>query len=147
MKPSSTSSTASGPPPVYRLTPSRQLRAFLIVVPGLALFALIGLPGLPIGVRGVAGCFVLVVSIGACRWHWPGQPAAVARFAVQTPDRIRLWRFDGAAEEGAVTDRLILPSLVVLSISRRWPGRVIVVPADALDGETHRRLRRSLRHH
>jgi hypothetical protein len=118
-----------------------------LIVPGVTLVALLGSPGLPTGFRAAAVCLALIASIVAYRRHWPGQPAAVAGFTLGTLDRIRVSRFDGAVEEGVITDRLILPELVVLSFNRRWSGRVIVVPADALDGETHRRLRRGLRLH
>ncbi|TVO60918.1 hypothetical protein FPL09_01815 [Spiribacter vilamensis] len=58
---------------------------------------------------------------------------------------MHLRRGDGIEERRRLEDAFVSPILVVLSLGGSRGRRTLVVPADALNGESHRRLRCEVR--
>lgn len=140
----STSSTESGASPVYRLIPSPTLRILLLALPGFTISVVALTAGIPDGLRWSAVLLTLVVAGESIRSHWPGRPGAVSEFAILSSGDVYLWRNNGAEERRRLEDAFVSPALVVLSLGGTFPRRALVVPADALGGEGHRRLRRDV---
>lgn len=140
----STSSTESGVSPVYRLIPSPTLRILLLALPGFTIGVIALTAGIPDGLRWSAVLLILVVAGQSIRSHWPGRPGAISEFAILPSGDVYLWRNNGAAERRRLDDAFVSPALVVLSLGGAYPRQALVIPADALGGEGHRRLRRDV---
>jgi len=140
--PLSISSTASEPSQVYRLRPSGRLRIALILLPALAAIGLLVSAGLPGSIRLPGLLITLAVTVVALRCHWPDADRGPWGFRLESSGRCRVLCADGSEEVALVTDALILPFLVVISLRGSGCRRALVIPSDALDGESHRRLRR-----
>lgn len=138
----SISSTELEAPPVYRLRPSWRLRVALLLLPALAATGLLISVGLPALLRSFGVLFTLAVTVVTLRCHWPDPARGPWGFRLESPRRCRVLCADGSVEVARITDALILPSLVVLSLRGSGCRRALVIPSDALDAESHRRLRR-----
>ena len=141
----SISSTEFEPSLAYRLRPSLRLRIALVFLPGLAVTGLLIGTGLPEALRLSGVLVTLVVSVFALRRHWPDSIHGLWGFRLESGRRCRLLTADGGEEVVSVTDSLVLPSLVLFSLRGSGRRRALVIPSDALDAESHRRLRREAR--
>jgi toxin CptA len=96
------------------------------------------------GCAALAGSLVLVLGHHARR----SAGAAVVEVALAQDGRVDLHRRDGGRAEGRLLpSTFVSPLLVILNLAGdRWrPPRAIVVPADAVADDDHRRLRVWLR--
>ena len=143
----SISLTGSAASPAYRLTPSRALRALLLVIPALTIGVVVTTPGIPLMLQWLAGVLTLIAAGQSIRSHWPGRPRAVSDFLILSDDAVYLWRNNGTAERRRLEDVFASPALVILSLGGSRFRRALIIPADALSGEGHRRLRREVRRH
>ncbi len=131
--------------PVYRISPSLCLRGALVVLPALSLLAAFYAGALPTAMRVALAVFTLFIAVVAARYHWPGAAATVTYFQILPDRRCLFWQRDGACGEGVIDDHLVTPWLVIMTLSLgRWRRRALVLPADALPAEAHRRLRRQI---
>ena len=138
------SSTGSGASPAYRLIPSRALRALLLVLPAFTIGVVVLTPGIPLTLQWAFGVLTLLTAGLAVRSHWPGRPRAVIDFMIFPDGSVCLWRNNGMEERRRLADVFVSPALVVLSLGDSPVRRSLIIPADALSGEGHRRLRREV---
>lgn len=134
-------------PLVVRPGRSVALAGFLCVIHGAALLSVLW-SQMALGLQALAG----LVIAGSLVYHWRdgvlrrGRRSVVA--AEWLPDggwRLRFAR--GGSDAGHLSDSsIVLPWLLILSFRCEENGRVhLVLPADALDAETARRVRVRLR--
>ena len=141
----SISSTEFEPSPAYRLRPSPRLRIILLSLPVLAITGLLVTPGLPGILRLSALLMTVLVAVATWRSDWPGAGRAVQALRFEPGGRCRVRLGDGTEMPARVADTMVLPYLVILSLRDCPRRRAVVIPSDALDAESHRRLRREAR--
>ena len=127
-------------PPVLVLRPSRGLLVWLLLIHLLALLAVGGTPG-PALARGVVSA-VIVASLA-----WSLRRELRRGGSRLTPLTLMKWRLQTihGTEDAELVDARIFRRLVVLQYrigDRR--RRFVTVAADAVDEETHRKLRAAL---
>ena len=118
------------------------MRIALILLPALSATGLLVSSGLPGSIRLPGLLITLAVTVVALRQHWPAAGRGPWGFRLEPAGRCRVFCADGSEEVARMTDALILPFLVVISLRGSGRRRALVIPSDALDGESHRRLRR-----
>jgi toxin CptA len=104
---------------------------------------------LPIG-WSLAACAALVASLlfALGRHARRSAGAAVVEVALRQDGRVDLRRRDGAClQERLLPSTFVSPMLVILNLAgNRWrPPRAVLVPADSVAADDHRRLRVWLR--
>lgn len=131
-----------------RITPARSriLAAWIVAVHGVALAALFVTPFMPWPLRAVAAVVVVAAGIHALRLH-ALRTAAAAIVEVTVCDET--WRVvlrDGRELQAEKIGAFVHPLLVIVRLqeatagARRWP-RALVLGADAVTHDAHRRLR------
>ncbi len=135
----------SATPLVFERRPSATLTAFIVAAHALAAAPLLFLP-LP----WLAALAWLALVLGTLAWELTRHALSTShrfvrrvqwgqdgRWQLETGDS-RLWRGEAVAA-------LVSPWLCIVHFRRPVAGaRRLVLPADALDADTHRRLRRAL---
>ncbi len=125
-------------PLVVETRPSAWTRRLLLAA-HMAVCAGLFLADLPALAR-LAGCIAAAASLGFA-WTRPGVP----RLRGKQDGQMEIWR-DGAWRGIRLRpDSVALPGLIVLRWRDGLFGRSLVLPADALDDDDHRRLRAWLR--
>lgn len=120
------------------------MRAALIVLPALTFLTVSLAQNLPWWLRVVLAVLTTWSTLQACKQHWPGAAKATAYLQILADGRCVYWQCDGIRGEGKISDQLVTPFLVILSLSTNRRRKTLVLPADALHAEAHRRLRRSI---
>ena len=140
----STSPARSGLHRGYTISPSRMLIAAMALPTGLALLALVHVPGLEPIIR--AGGAVLTLWLAARAWHWhgPWQARSVCRLTALCDGYWRLERADGRCLVARQRAGVALPGMVLLTCGGGPWRRCIGVLPDALDHESRRQLRRQV---
>ncbi len=88
----------------------------------------------------LAGLALLGASLWRCR-----KPAAPLRLRARADGQLEVWRDAAWKSMSIQPDSLVLPGLIVLRWREDGRSHSLVLPADALSGEEHRRLRLWLR--
>lgn len=120
------------------------LRAALVLLPTLSLLTVSLAHALPGWLRIVLGLLTALVALQAYQQHWPSASRAITQFQLLDEGRCVYWQCDGVCGEASVGDRLVTPFLIIITLSQPRPRRALVLPADALHAEAHRRLRRQI---
>ena len=126
---------------VYRISPSVWLRVFILSVPSVIVIGLLITPAISVGVKSLLIMLTGLSMLQAYRCHWPGAARAPAALSLDDRGVCEVELENGQHLTGAISDRLALPSLIILSLGNRMSRRAVVIPADALDAESHRQLR------
>lgn len=92
-----------------------------------------------------AGCALLALALGLLQ-AWPQhvlRTSADAIVALELQDGLRLIRRDGSVVPAALASRFLSPAAVVLTATPQGARRrvALVIPADAVGADEHRRLR------
>ena len=145
MKSSAPSFTGCEAALVVELVPSRRLLGLV-----LALHALAMLPALlwsELAVAARVGWVTLVAALcyrELTRHGWARPDTFVHRLG-RTSDGHWFFETNGARHvEAVVSDRLVAPGVCVLRLASAVHARTVVVPTDATDRASHRRLRAAL---
>ncbi len=128
--------------PVLELKPSRWLLGWLVAIHGLAVVA-VWLAALPSGWRLALLLLVGASAMVSARREWQ------RRGEMLIPQTLTRWRVGAINQQGVeaeLLDARVFRHVVMLRfrIDGRWWPRTIVVASDAVDADTHRRLRAAL---
>ncbi len=142
---SAPSSTICGAVLVVDVAPSRRLFGLVLVLYAAAALPAVLWSGLAVAVR--VGWFVVIVALcyrELARQGWARPNTFVYRFGRTGAGH---WFFEACGvrySEAVLTDRLVGPGVCVLRLSTPSLARTLVVPTDATDEVSHRRLRAAL---
>lgn len=145
MNSSAPSSAIYGAALVVDVVPSRRLFGLVLALSAAAALPALLWSDLAVAVR--VGWFVVIVALcyrELTRQGWAHPNAFVHRFGRTGAGH---WFFETRSirhNEAVLTDRLVGPGVCVLRLSTPSFARTLVVPTDATDGVSHRRLRVAL---
>ncbi len=92
----------------------------------------------------------LLLALALSLWHalrhyaWRSAPGAISRLNLSSDGGLTLTRRDGRTVSGSLpAGGFVSCPLIVLHLpgARRWRAIAVVIPADAVDPDQHRRLR------
>lgn len=125
--------------------PSVILAAFLLAAHGIAAVVLMAVV-LPLFVQVCLLCLLLVSAWHQIRVAWLKDHRAVSRFELHDDGRISVLRSGQWLEARVAPDCYVTRWLMILRLRGRGVPSALILAADGLAAEDHRRLRLWLRH-
>lgn len=145
MRNSASSSSGCGTALVVEVMPSPRLLGLVVALYTLAMLPALLWSELALSYR--LGWVTLVGALGyrELRRHGWARPAAFVHRLGRTGDGYWFFEVGGTRfAEAIVSDRLVAPGLCVLRLTSPQHSRTVVLPTDATDPASHRRLRAAL---